>query len=103
MWLKHERYDQVVDNGWQPGGLDLADLSAELKRMQYKLTAWSSMEFGSVNKQLKILRRRLEIIRGTSLCSGPSREECVLMNKNCRSPGERGNNDETTLTRSVAC
>jgi uncharacterized coiled-coil protein SlyX len=41
---------------------------------------WSKNEFGSVKKQLRSLRDKLERVRESSLRSGPSREE-ELINK----------------------
>jgi hypothetical protein len=81
MWCKHERYNQVVENGWQEGALSLAEVTDELGRMQHSLTAWSWNEFGSVKKQLKSLRGKLDDLRATSIRSGPTREECDLVKK----------------------
>jgi hypothetical protein len=76
MWCKHERYNQVVENGWQEGALSLAEVTDELGRMQHSLTAWSWNEFGSVKKQLKSLRGNLDDLGATFIRSGPTREEC---------------------------
>jgi hypothetical protein len=81
MWVKHDRYSQVVEGSWQAGAQTLLELNDELGRMQRSLQTWSKQEFGSVKKQLKMMRERLECIRADSLRSGPTREECDLMKK----------------------
>ena len=81
MWAKHEHYPRVVAEGWQTGARNMVELHQALGQMQKSLQGWSKNEFGSVNKQLKVLRAKLERVRSDSIRSGPTREECDLMKK----------------------
>ena len=46
-----------------------------------KLKKWSMDEFGSVKRQLKIMRQRLEKLRANTLYTGPTGEERKLMRR----------------------
>jgi hypothetical protein len=81
MWMRHEKYQGVVQDGWQTGNTDLATIHDALGHLRLSLTQWSREEFGSVKKQLRSLREKLERTRATSIRAGPSREEKELMNK----------------------
>jgi hypothetical protein len=81
MWRQHDSYDQLVVSGWQDGAQSLEEVTNELGRMQHTLTSWSKSEFGSVKKQLNILRKKLDRVRLDSILSGPTKEECDLMKK----------------------
>jgi hypothetical protein len=59
----------------------LSELQAALGQLSSNLTKWSREEFGSVNKQLRIMREKLDRLRANSIGSGPSREEKDLMYK----------------------
>lgn len=80
-WTRHSQYTEVVERSWIPVGSDLAAVADSLNIVRSKLKTWSREEFGSVNKQLKEMRQRLENIRFNSLWSGPTREEKGLMNR----------------------
>ena len=80
-WTRHERYNQMVEESRQTNVHDLQGVYEALGGVRDRLKIWSREEFGSVRKQLKNLRQRLERIRGNSMRSGPCREEKTLMNK----------------------
>ena len=79
MWARHERYPAVVQNGWHGGLRDLTEVHAALGQLRIDLVQWSRDEFGSVKKQLRALREKLETVRADSIGAGPSREERDLM------------------------
>ena len=78
-WTRHDRYTQVVEEAWQVDVPNLQGVYDALGGVRGKLQRWSKDEFGSVKKQLKTMRARLEELRSNSLRSGPSREERKLM------------------------
>jgi hypothetical protein len=81
MWTRHDNYQKVIEDGWQVGDVDLSGLQTALGQVQANLSKWCREEFGSVNKQLKVMREKLEILRSVSISTGPSRAEKELMNK----------------------
>jgi hypothetical protein len=81
MWAKHDRYGPLVERSWVTGAQNMEELHCSLGQMQRSLQSWSREEFGSVRKQLKVMRDKLEKIRRHSLSLGPTREECDLMKK----------------------
>ena len=80
-WTRHERYEEVVVESWQPQANDLAGVYDALNSVRQKLQKWSREEFGSVQKQLKAMRHRLERVRAASLRSGPTRAEKDLLKR----------------------
>jgi hypothetical protein len=81
MWARHDGYSAVIQNSWATGNRNLTDVQMALSQLRQNLTHWSINEFGSVNKQLRTMRKKLEMIRANSLGCGPSREEKNLMYK----------------------
>jgi hypothetical protein len=81
MWTRHEKYQAVVQGGWHAGNQNLQDVHQALGLLRNDLTHWSREEFGSVKKQLKSLRDRMERVRANSLRSGPTREERGMMHR----------------------
>jgi hypothetical protein len=71
----------VVEEAWHAGGNNLQEVYNALGSVRQRLKTWSIAEFGSVKKQLKKLRERLEVVRSNSLRSGPSSEEKSLLSK----------------------
>jgi hypothetical protein len=59
---------------WISGGRHLISVQQSLTFMQGTMTAWEQDQFGSVWKELKKLRRRLEYIRANTLRTGLTRE-----------------------------
>ncbi|KAK1684139.1 hypothetical protein QYE76_044987 [Lolium multiflorum] len=80
-WTRHDRYTQIVEDAWQAGESSLQGVYDALSAVRQKLRVWSTTEFGSVKKHLKVLRERLEVLRSTSIYAGPSSEEKSLMAK----------------------
>lgn len=80
-WTMHERYEQLVNEGWQPQAYDLAGVYEALNGVRQSLQKWSREEFGSVQKQLKEMRGRLESMRAGSLRTGPSTAERELVKR----------------------
>jgi hypothetical protein len=80
-WTRHERYNQTVEEVWRDDGNNLQEVYDALGCVRQRLKRWSVSEFGSVKKQLKTLRGRLEVVRSQSLRGGPSKEEKTLMAK----------------------
>jgi hypothetical protein len=74
MWRRHASSDTIVKQGWISGGRHLISVQQSLTFMQGTMTAWEQDQFGSVWKELKKLRRRLEYIRANTLRTGLTRE-----------------------------
>jgi hypothetical protein len=91
-----------VETGWQAGYRSLSEVYEELGRMQFSLQQWSKKEFGSVNRQLKAMRHKLEVVRANSLRSGPTKEECELMKK-FRTACKGRSYDEAMFADPMAC
>ena len=73
-WTRHDTYNQVVHEAWTSGCHDLASLYGALGVVRNRLQNWSKSEFGSVKKQIRTMRQKLEIfacsyyfIKGLSL------------------------------------
>jgi hypothetical protein len=81
MWRQHENYDLVIREGLRGGAHDLAGVQNSLGALRRTLRSWSEKDFGSVKKQLKDMRRRLEFLRSGSLRKGPTMEECNVMKR----------------------
>lgn len=83
MWRRDPSYRQVVNsvcyNSDRPSTLN--QLSAQLGSISSSLSSWEKNSFGSVKKEMSLLRSELESIRRSSLHSGPSRRERFLMSK----------------------
>ncbi|XP_071683852.1 uncharacterized protein [Lolium perenne] len=60
-WTRHERYNQTVEEVWRDDGNNLQEVYDALGCVRQRLKRWSVSEFGSVKKQLKTLRGRLEV------------------------------------------
>jgi hypothetical protein len=77
MWMKHECYDQMIQDAWDnnpstDSGVNgfwkkLHDMSRDMKR-------WSFDTFGSVQAEIKSLRGKLEEAKVQQLVSGSSME-----------------------------
>ncbi|KAM0896908.1 hypothetical protein ACQ4PT_022902 [Festuca glaucescens] len=81
MWRGHEHYEEVVQKAWVNGSANLEDVMSSLNLMRSRLVSWSREEFGSVKKELKAMRQKLEVLRLGSLRSGPTRAEKDLMTR----------------------
>lgn len=75
MWRRHEHYQEVVQKAWVNGSTNLEDVMSSLNLMRSRLVGWSREEFGSVKKELKAMRLKLEVLRLGSLRTGPTRAE----------------------------
>jgi hypothetical protein len=81
MWRRDSSYTQMVETAW--GRLDnpmnLSQLSSQLEAVTGTMKDWEQSSFGSMRQELNRLRRELESVRRSSLCSGPTRHERQLM------------------------
>ena len=80
-WTRHETYDRTVEESWLDGASDMASVHGALGGVRNKLKKWSMDEFGSVKRQLKIMRQRLEKLCANTLYTGPTGEERKLMRR----------------------
>jgi hypothetical protein len=80
MWRRHHSYYDTISEAWSTGCTNLGDILANLGNVHQKLTTWNHDEFGNVRKELFHLRQQLEEERKQNPYSGPSNEECHIMN-----------------------
>ena len=71
----------MVEEGWQPQANDLAGVYDALNGVRRSLQKWSREEFGSMEKQLKMMREKLERLRAVSLGTGPTLAERDLLKR----------------------
>jgi hypothetical protein len=83
MWRRDESYVDLIRSAWgeADGSTDLNQLKVRLSRVQGALWDWDKNVFGSVRKNLKKLRKNLEIEWGRSVGAGPSSKERHLMSQ----------------------
>jgi hypothetical protein len=81
MWQHHDDYGGFVNQNWDPGpgGGDLLSLASSLTNMQRALKDWDRNIFGSVQNNLKRLRKELEEERSNTMYRGPTERERCLM------------------------
>ena len=72
MWEKHEGLKGFVQTDWAAHGTcnNVQELQEKLQRVSAGLTNWSRQSFGSVRKEIKDLKRRLDELRGDPLNEG---------------------------------
>ena len=71
----------IVQTQEVTGWSSLLAVQENLNGMKDVLKAWERDQFGSVRGELRLLRKRLEVVRRGSLGSGPSREERAIMRR----------------------
>lgn len=81
MWKNHGEYKEFVNRSWdpRPGAADLSTAANALSSLQQSLKTWDREVFGSVKKQVKELRAKLEDERSSTLYCGPTERECEIM------------------------
>ena len=77
MWEKHEELKGFVQAEWAVHGTcnNIQDLHDKLQRVSAGLTKWSKQSFGSVRKEIKDLKKRLDEVRGDPLRVAPTHVE----------------------------
>jgi hypothetical protein len=83
MWFQHEGYKKFVNELWgvEAANADLGSVNVALMAMQGGLRQWEAEEFGKVRKQLREIRRLIEVERGATLYRGPTECEKELVSR----------------------
>jgi hypothetical protein len=75
MWTKHESYEEMIKEAWQTcstGRQDIEGCWQRFQDMAGHMKRWSFDTFGSVKKELQMLRAKLEEAKINALVSGSS-------------------------------
>jgi hypothetical protein len=75
MWLKHEGYDDMVTEAWEPNDEGAAGVASRWKllhEMSKDMKKWSIETFGSVRAEIKRLKTKLDKARSDTCFSGYS-------------------------------
>lgn len=80
MWETHEGLHDMLVDGWDAGPpcATVEEMRQKLSNLARGLTRWSNDTFGSVRKEIKLLKRRLDELRGDPLRTGPSHVELKI-------------------------
>jgi hypothetical protein len=73
MWTKHESYEEMIKEAWQTcssGRQDIEGCWQRFQDMAGHMKRWSFDTFGSVKKELQMLRAKLEEAKINALVSG---------------------------------
>jgi hypothetical protein len=73
MWTKHESYEEMIREAWQissTGRQDIEGCWQLFQDMAGHMKRWSFDTFGSVKKELKLLRSKLEEAKNPCSCLG---------------------------------
>ncbi|KAM0873538.1 hypothetical protein ACQ4PT_037996 [Festuca glaucescens] len=77
MWLKHDNYEEMVQEAWAKGEANeqgLCGLWSRLLGVTRVMQKWSYETFGSVRAEMKRLRAKLDAARTAARASGISQE-----------------------------
>lgn len=80
MWESHEGLHDMLVDGWEAGSpcATVEEMRQKLTNLASGLMRWSNDTFGTVRKEIKILKRKLEELRGDPLRTGPSHAELKI-------------------------
>jgi hypothetical protein len=77
MWTRHEGFQTMIEQAWEEedtGDRGVAALCDKLRRVLSDMQSWSQNVFGSIRKEVKRLRDKLEAARHQALNTGHSQE-----------------------------
>ena len=82
MWESHEGLHTVVMDEWDAGPpcTTVEELRQKLANLAGGLSRWSNDTFGSIRKEIKMLKKKLEELRTDPLPLGPSHMELKINN-----------------------
>jgi hypothetical protein len=82
MWESHAEFGSLMEQKWQGNTcLSMHELENRLRDISGDLTAWGRDTFGSVRRETRDLRNRLEVLRGRPDRLRPSHEELKIVER----------------------
>lgn len=76
MWTRHEGYDAMVTNAWAEAGryVNGAGVCSKLHHLTRSMQAWGRTVFGSIRRQLAMLKDQLRDAKERGLVTGYTQE-----------------------------
>ena len=83
MWESHEGLKPTVVAEWDTSveANSAAAIKEKLKNLSANLSVWNNDTFGSVRKEIKTLKKRLEELQNSAARTRPSLEELNIIEK----------------------
>jgi hypothetical protein len=83
MWETNKGLSPLISQVWKDNMHcgDLMELNRKLSQLTSTLQQWSATSFGAVRKQLRTMRKKLEMLRAHPQRMGPSTEEKEIEEK----------------------
>ena len=80
MWKSHEAWTEKITDSWSTlaPGYGVGDFRDKLLRISTDLSTWSRDTFGSIRKEMKQIKAKLEQLRGDPIRTGPTHAEPKL-------------------------
>lgn len=77
MWETHQEFLPMIEKVWREDfrASSVEEMKHKLERLASSLAGWGTSTFGGVRKELRELKKRIEVLRSDPNRTGPTYEE----------------------------